>query len=106
MATREADGTVYTHAGPEIGVASTKAFTSQLVALHLLALFLAQTRGTLPADTARRHLENLHHLPRLLEQAAHVRPGDPGGRAAVLHASELPLSGAWHQLPDRPRGRR
>ena len=38
MATREADGTVYTHAGPEIGVASTKAFTSQLVALHLLAL--------------------------------------------------------------------
>jgi glucosamine--fructose-6-phosphate aminotransferase (isomerizing) len=38
MATREADGTVYTHAGPEIGVASTKAFTSQLVALHLLAI--------------------------------------------------------------------
>ena len=68
MATREA-GTVYTHAGPEIGVASTKAFTSQLVALHLLALYLAQTRGTLPADTARQHLENLHHLPRLLEQA-------------------------------------
>ncbi len=38
MATREADGTVYTHAGPEIGVASTKAFTCQLVALHLLAI--------------------------------------------------------------------
>ena len=68
MATREADGTVYTHAGPEIGVASTKAFTSQLVALHLLALYLAQTRGTLPADAARQHLEDLHHLPRLLEQ--------------------------------------
>ena len=68
MATREADGTVYTHAGPEIGVASTKAFTSQLVALHLLALYLAQTRGTLPADAALQHLEDLHHLPRLLEQ--------------------------------------
>ena len=67
MATREADGTVYTHAGPEIGVASTKAFTSQLVALHLLALYLAQTRGALPAETALRHLEDLHHLPRLLE---------------------------------------
>ena len=40
-------GTVYTHAGPEIGVASTKAFTSQLVALHLLALYLGQMRGTL-----------------------------------------------------------
>ena len=69
MATREADATVYTRAGPEIGVASTKAFTSQIVALHLLALFLAQTRGTLPADRARQYLDNLHHLPRLLEQA-------------------------------------
>ena len=47
MATREADGTVYTHAGPEIGVASTKAFTSQLVALHLLAIAIGQARGTL-----------------------------------------------------------
>jgi len=44
MATREADGTVYTHAGPEIGVASTKAFTSQLVALHLFAIYLGQVR--------------------------------------------------------------
>ena len=69
MATREADGTVYTHAGPEIGVASTKAFTSQLVALHLLALYLAQIRRTLPAETALQHLEDLSHLPRLLEQA-------------------------------------
>ena len=69
MATREADGTVYTHAGPEIGVASTKAFTSQLVALHLLALYLAQVRATLPPETALRYLEDLNHLPRLLEQA-------------------------------------
>ncbi len=68
MATREADFTVYTHAGPEIGVASTKAFTSQLVALHLLALYLAQIRETLPAEAARRHLEDLDHLPRWLEQ--------------------------------------
>ncbi len=67
-ATREADFTVYTHAGPEIGVASTKAFTSQLVALHLLALYLAQIRGTLPVEAARRHLEDLNHLPRWLEQ--------------------------------------
>ena len=68
MATREADATVYTHAGPEIGVASTKAFTSQLVAFHLLALYLAQVQETLPPDTARAHLEDLNHLPRLLEQ--------------------------------------
>jgi glucosamine--fructose-6-phosphate aminotransferase (isomerizing) len=69
MATREADGTVYTHAGPEIGVASTKAFTSQLVALHLLALYLGQTRQTLAPAAARTHLEDLNLLPRLLEQA-------------------------------------
>ena len=69
MATRECDGTVYTHAGPEIGVASTKAFTSQLVALHLLALNLAQARGTLTPDTARPHIEALLRLPTLVEQA-------------------------------------
>jgi glucosamine--fructose-6-phosphate aminotransferase (isomerizing) len=68
MATREADGTVYTHAGPEIGVASTKAFTTQLVALHLLAVHLGQVRGTLAPEQARPHVEALNQLPRLLEQ--------------------------------------
>ncbi len=53
MATREADGTIYTHAGPEIGVASTKAFTSQLVALYLLALQLGQARSTLTVEAAQ-----------------------------------------------------
>ena len=74
MATREADGTVYTHAGPEIGVASTKAFTSQLVALDLLALRLGQARGTLPDDEARRLIEALTELPVLVE---HVLRTDP-----------------------------
>jgi glucosamine--fructose-6-phosphate aminotransferase (isomerizing) len=69
MATREADGTVYTHAGPEIGVASTKAFTSQLIALQLLALYMAQVRGTLAAADIRRHIEELLQLPHVLEQA-------------------------------------
>jgi len=69
MATREADGTVYTHAGPEIGVASTKAFTSQLVALHLLALYLGQQRGSLSPENARPHLAALRGLPMLLERA-------------------------------------
>jgi glucosamine--fructose-6-phosphate aminotransferase (isomerizing) len=69
MATREADGTVYTHAGPEIGVASTKAFTSQLVALHLLALYLAQARGTLSETEIRRHIEELLQIPQTIEQA-------------------------------------
>ena len=69
MATREAGGTVYTHAGPEIGVASTKAFTSQLVALHLLALYLAQVRGTLATAAIRGHIEELLHLPQRIEAA-------------------------------------
>jgi glucosamine--fructose-6-phosphate aminotransferase (isomerizing) len=69
MATREADGTVYTHAGPEIGVASTKAFTSQLVALHMLAIAMGQARGTLSADTARPLLRELDQLPLRMEQA-------------------------------------
>ncbi len=69
MATREADGTVYTHAGPEIGVASTKAFTSQLVALQLLALYMAQVRGTLSQPEIRRHIEELLQLPQIVEHA-------------------------------------
>ena len=69
MATREADGTVYTHAGPEIGVASTKAFTSQLVALHLFAIYLGQVRGTLPAEQARVMLVELDQLPLKIEEA-------------------------------------
>ena len=74
MATRETEGTVYTHAGPEIGVASTKAFTSQLVALHLLALYLGQIRGTITPEEAKPHLAGLMHLPLLLEQALEVEP--------------------------------
>jgi glucosamine--fructose-6-phosphate aminotransferase (isomerizing) len=74
MATRETDGTVYTHAGPEIGVASTKAFTSQLVALYLLGLHLAQLRGTLSPDASRPHVDALLQLPFLLEQALDVAP--------------------------------
>jgi glutamine---fructose-6-phosphate transaminase (isomerizing) len=68
MATRETDGTIYTHAGPEIGVASTKAFTSQLVALYLLALRLGQIRGTLSLDDSKNHIAALLQLPHWLEQ--------------------------------------
>ena len=68
MATRETEGTIHTHAGPEIGVASTKAFTSQLVALNLLALFLGRMKGTLMETDARMHLDALVQLPKLMEQ--------------------------------------
>ncbi|MDP1571716.1 MAG: glutamine--fructose-6-phosphate transaminase (isomerizing) [Vicinamibacterales bacterium] len=68
MATRETSGTIYTHAGPEIGVASTKAFTCQLVALHMLALHLAELRGTLDEAARQGHIEDLLRLPHLLEE--------------------------------------
>jgi glucosamine--fructose-6-phosphate aminotransferase (isomerizing) len=74
MATRETDGTIYTHAGPEIGVASTKAFTSQLVALYLLALRLGQVRGTLSPEASRPHIDALLQLPLLLEQTLKIAP--------------------------------
>jgi glucosamine--fructose-6-phosphate aminotransferase (isomerizing) len=69
MLTREAAGSLLTHAGPEIGVASTKAFTAQLVALALLALHLGRLRGSLSADACRVHLAELTRIPHLMEQA-------------------------------------
>ncbi|HXY08266.1 MAG TPA: glutamine--fructose-6-phosphate transaminase (isomerizing) [Terriglobales bacterium] len=67
MITREAAGTIYTHAGPEIGVASTKAFTAQLTALYLFALYLAEMRGTISEEQARQAVQELTHLPGKLE---------------------------------------
>ncbi|SDO97602.1 glutamine--fructose-6-phosphate transaminase (isomerizing) [Desulforhopalus singaporensis] len=74
--TREADGTIYTHAGPEIGVASTKAFISQLSALFLFSLYLGQIRGTIDGATGKRYGRALidiatvvaEELPRLQEE--------------------------------------
>ncbi|HEX9241279.1 MAG TPA: glutamine--fructose-6-phosphate transaminase (isomerizing), partial [Anaeromyxobacter sp.] len=60
-------GTLLTRAGPEIGVASTKAYTTQLAALFLLAVKLGRLRGTLSADQARVHLEALRHIPASME---------------------------------------
>jgi len=68
MVTREAAGTIYTHAGPEIGVASTKAFTSQLTALYILALQLGLVRGALTPDQARCYMQELTCIPGKLER--------------------------------------
>src|ERR671939_444189 len=67
MITREADGTILTHAGPEIGVASTKAFTAQMVALYLFAMHLGQLRGVLSPAEAKRHAQELAELPVKIE---------------------------------------
>ena len=67
MITREAQGTIYTHAGPEIGVASTKAFTGQLTALYIFAMYLAQVRGTMSGEQARAAMQELTRIPAKLE---------------------------------------
>jgi glucosamine--fructose-6-phosphate aminotransferase (isomerizing) len=68
MSTRLADAVLYTRAGPEIGVASTKAFTTQLVCLYLLALYLGKIHGTIPEPDIRRMLEDLKTLPNKMDE--------------------------------------
>ena len=67
MIARESSGTVYTHAGPEIGVASTKAFTAQLTALFLLALHLGEVRGVTSPEQGKKLIDELLHIPGKLE---------------------------------------
>ncbi len=67
-ASREAEGVIYTHAGPEIGVASTKAFTAQLTALYLFGLFFGSLRGMLSPDDMKKRLADLVHIPALVER--------------------------------------
>lgn len=69
---RKADMVLYTHAGPEISVASTKAFTTQLVALQLLALFLSEARGVMPANARRQVLHGMLQLPTAIGQTLKV----------------------------------
>jgi glucosamine--fructose-6-phosphate aminotransferase (isomerizing) len=67
MIHREADGTILTHAGPEIGVASTKAFTAQMIALYLFALYLGELRGTITKDEGKKLAQDLAELPLKIE---------------------------------------
>jgi glutamine---fructose-6-phosphate transaminase (isomerizing) len=73
---READVVLYTRAGPEIAVASTKAFTTQIVALYVLALWLAQLRRVLFVDECRDHLGRMEQLPALIEQVLQASGDD------------------------------
>ncbi|NNG46241.1 MAG: glutamine--fructose-6-phosphate transaminase (isomerizing), partial [Deltaproteobacteria bacterium] len=65
---RESDGVIYTHAGPEIGVASTKAFTTQLAALYMLALHLGRVRGVLSPQEVSTRLMDISEMPRKIEE--------------------------------------
>ncbi|HVJ09519.1 MAG TPA: glutamine--fructose-6-phosphate transaminase (isomerizing) [Acidisarcina sp.] len=75
MVAREAHGNIYTHAGPEIGVASTKAFTAQLTALFLFAMHLAQVRGTISPEQSITLVEELSRVPGKIEEV--LRTSDP-----------------------------
>lgn len=69
---READGVFYTHSGPEISVASTKAFTSQILALFIFTLAIAHAKERIPLETLRNFIEDLFKLPRLLEETLRI----------------------------------
>jgi len=66
---REAEGVFYTHAGPEIGVAATKTFATQMVGLHLVALYLAQVRGTMFPEEIKEVVDRLQELPGVVDEA-------------------------------------
>jgi glutamine---fructose-6-phosphate transaminase (isomerizing) len=83
QAARVSDGVIYMHCGPEIGVASTKAFTASLVDQYLLALALAQARDSLGPLQRRRLVDDLAHLPRLMGQVL-----DPNDNAVYLDLAE------------------
>jgi len=71
---READAVLYTHAGPEVAVASTKAFLAQMVGLKLLALYLAQVKGTMWPHDRRHVIDELHRLPELIAKVLKLHP--------------------------------
>ena len=66
--TRESDGVIYTHAGPEIGVASTKAYTAQLTAFYLFAFYLAKIKNILPQGTINKYLKELQEIPHKMSE--------------------------------------
>ncbi len=88
MITRESDAVLYTHAGPEIGVASTKAFTTQIVCLLLLSIFLGRRRGTLDQQKAMGLMDSLLALPHQVEKIL-------SGSGAIEE-----LAGLYYQHPD------
>jgi glucosamine--fructose-6-phosphate aminotransferase (isomerizing) len=97
MLTREADGTIYTHAGPEIGVASTKAFTGQLTALMLSALYLAQVRGKLTPAVATKLMQELTRIPHKIETILqHDAELEELGRLLFRHTDFLYLGRGIH----------
>ncbi|MBI3021102.1 MAG: glutamine--fructose-6-phosphate transaminase (isomerizing) [Candidatus Omnitrophica bacterium] len=101
---READAVIYTHAGPEIAVASTKAYTSQLTVLALLTLYLAKKRKQLPAAQAKRFARGLAALPALLERALANEQAVKAVAAKYASARNFYYLGRRHNYPSALEG--
>jgi glutamine---fructose-6-phosphate transaminase (isomerizing) len=99
MITREASGAIYTHAGPEIGVASTKAFTCQLTALFLLAMYLGQARKYLDEASSRCLVQELLRLPGKLETVLTHDAGYESLARALSHSKDALYLGRGVHFP-------
>jgi glucosamine--fructose-6-phosphate aminotransferase (isomerizing) len=96
---RAADATLYTHAGPEIGVASTKAFTTQLVTLYLMALFLGKHRGTLTGDALTSRMSALRKTPRMVKKVLALDDGCREMAHAMMDARSALFLGRGRNYP-------
>ncbi|MGO9262880.1 MAG: glutamine--fructose-6-phosphate transaminase (isomerizing) [Bryobacteraceae bacterium] len=99
MITREAAGAIYTHAGPEIGVASTKAFTCQLTALFLLAMYLGQARQRMEESASRCLVQELLHIPGKLETVLTHDAGYETLARALSHSKDALYLGRGVHFP-------
>jgi glucosamine--fructose-6-phosphate aminotransferase (isomerizing) len=96
---RESNGVIYTHAGPEIGVASTKAFTTQMVALYLFAIKLGRTIGTIDRNKGRAMVASLIHIPALLDKVLELNPQMETIARTFMHARDFLYLGRGINYP-------
>jgi glucosamine--fructose-6-phosphate aminotransferase (isomerizing) len=96
---RKSDGVIYTHAGPEIGVASTKAFTTQLVALYLFTVYLGRLRGNFSPDVGRNMLQALISLPRKVEECLELDSAIERAAQELMNVQDFLYLGRGNQYP-------
>jgi glucosamine--fructose-6-phosphate aminotransferase (isomerizing) len=96
---REATGVLQMHAGPEIGVASTKAFSAMIVAGYLLALWLGRRRGALTAEDVKKRIQELVEIPRLVEKTLELDPAIADLARLLGHATDVLYLGRGVQYP-------
>ena len=96
---REAHGTLYTHAGPEIGVAATKTFTAQMTAIALLALRLGQAQGTLDAKDGLEFIQEFHRIPHKIEKILNQAKAIEELAGQFVAFSHFLYLGRWVNMP-------